>query len=82
MKLNEILNDLLDYAYENKLCKNDNISRSLFGVKIIGLLTPKPSELISQFKQYYQKSPKKASDFFINLTKAVIISISIKLKKI
>ncbi|MBZ7941284.1 UDP-glucose--hexose-1-phosphate uridylyltransferase [Campylobacter molothri] len=64
MKLNEILNALLDYACENKLCKNDNISRSLFCVKIIGLLTPKPSELISQFKQYYQKSPKKASDFF------------------
>lgn len=64
MTLNEILNALLDYACKNQLCENDNVARSLFSVKIIGLLTPKPSELISQFKQYYQKNPKTASDFF------------------
>ncbi|HFP7489823.1 TPA: hypothetical protein ACHD77_001679 [Campylobacter jejuni] len=82
MTLNEILNALLDYACKNQLCENNNVARYLFGVKIIGLLTPKPSELISQFKQYYQKNPKVASDFFINLIKIVIILITIKLKKI
>ncbi|TKX29472.1 UDP-glucose--hexose-1-phosphate uridylyltransferase [Campylobacter aviculae] len=64
MALEDILNTLLDYACKNKLCEDNSIARSLFDVKIMGLLTPKPSELISQFKQYYQKDPKKASDFF------------------
>lgn len=64
MSLEEILNALLHYACKNKLCENNITARELFDTKIMGLLTPKPSEVLSEFKKNYEKSPKKASDFF------------------
>lgn len=64
MPLEEILNALLNYACKKKLCEDDSIARTLFDTKIMGLLTPKPSELILEFNKNYKKSPKKASDFF------------------
>ena len=47
--LKDILAVILDYACENGLCENSVVYRDLFDTKIMGLLTPKPSEVIRAF---------------------------------
>jgi len=65
MCLEEILNGLLDYAYEHGIMKENSIVyRDLFDTKIMGLLVSKPSEVITKFQNLYQDSPKKATDFY------------------
>lgn len=68
-ELKEILESILDYACENALCENSVVYRDLFDTKIMGLLTPKPSEVIKEFKDNYKKSPKQATDYYYNFSK-------------
>lgn len=64
-ELEEILKNLLDYAYEQGLIGENTITdRDLFDTKLMGVLTPRPSEVISEFNQLYEKSPKEATDYF------------------
>ncbi len=69
-KLEEILKDLLDYAYENKIIlENDITQRDLFDTKIMGVLMPRPSELIHRFwKLYQENSPREATDYYYKLS--------------
>lgn len=61
--LEDILSFLNDYAYDQGLIKeNSVVYRDLFDTKIMGLLTPRPSELISKFWALYKESPVKATD--------------------
>lgn len=63
--LEKILGGMLDYAYEQGILKeNSTTYRDLFDTKIMGTLVPRPSEVISKFNAYYEKSPKEATDFF------------------
>lgn len=66
--LQEILAVILDYACENGLCENSVVYRDLFDTKIMGLLTPRPSEVIKKFKAEYEKSPEDATDFYYNFS--------------
>ena len=34
----------------------------------MGILTPKPSQVIKEFRTYYEESPKKATEFFYELS--------------
>lgn len=64
-ELEQILNNLLDYAYEQGRLKENTITyRDLFDTKIMGVLTPRPSEVIARFNELYKKSPKEATDWF------------------
>ena len=67
-ELEEILSSILDYAVENGLCEDSVVYRDLFDTKIMGLLTPKPSEVISKFNELYKDSPKKATDYYYKLS--------------
>ncbi len=68
--LEGILKDLLDYAYENGITKeNGVVYRDLFDTKIMGLLTPRPSEVIAKFDGLYKKDPKEATDYFYTLSR-------------
>lgn len=67
--LEEILGAILDYACENGLCEDSVVYRDLFDTKIMGLLTPRPSEVISKFNAEYEKSPKDATDFYYHLSR-------------
>ena len=67
-ELEEILASILDYAVENGLCEDSVVYRDLFDTKIMGLLTPKPSEVISKFNELYKDSPKKATDYYYKLS--------------
>lgn len=63
--LESILGEMLDYAYEKGVMpENDILHRDLFDTKIMGLLTPRPSEVIGKFRGLYEKSPKEATDFY------------------
>ena len=68
--LEAILKDMLDYAYENGITKeNGVVYRDLFDTKIMGLLVPRPSEVIARFQSLYKKDPKEATDYFYTLSR-------------
>ena len=63
--LPEIFDRLTDAAYDRYIIKSDDIvTRDLFDTKLMGILTPKPSQVIKEFRTYYEESPKKATEFF------------------
>ena len=62
--LEEILAGILDYAVQKGLCGDDITSRDLFDTKIMGILTPMPREVIAIFRELYQVSPEKATDWY------------------
>lgn len=66
--VSEILSDALDYAYEKGIItSNGTVTRDLFDTKIMGVLTPRPSEVITEFYSLYDKSPALATDYFYAL---------------
>lgn len=66
-ELQDILASILDYAVENGLCEDSVVYRDLFDTKIMGLLTPKPSEVISKFHFLYSRDKKAATDYYYKL---------------
>lgn len=68
-ELEEILKTILDYACENGMCENSVVYRDLLSTKIMGALTPKPSEVITKFNSLYEQSPQKATEYYYNLAR-------------
>lgn len=67
--LKEVLNNLMDYAFEYGLLKENSIVyRDLFDTKIMGLLVPRPNEVIRRFWQLYQMSPQEATNYYYKLS--------------
>ncbi len=61
--LNEILDSLLDCAYEKGLMEDNTITyRDLFDTKIMGLLTPPPSVVTKEFERSYKENPLTATE--------------------
>lgn len=68
-RLESILKELLDYAYEAGIMEENDIThRDLFDTKIMGQLVARPSEVIRKFNALYEKSPKEATDFFYKMS--------------
>lgn len=67
--LEETLKALLDYACENNIIEDNTVSRDLFDTKLMGLLTPRPSDVIEKFWNIYKDSHEKATDFFYEFSK-------------
>ena len=66
--LETILKNCLDYAFENGIIQENSILyRDLFDTKIMGILTPKPSEVSRRFKAEYQISSYNATNYFYKL---------------
>ena len=66
--LEEILSDLCDYAAENGLLESNSVVyRDLFDTKLMGILTPRPSEVIRTFSALYAISPETATNYFYDL---------------
>lgn len=57
-----ILNRMCDWAAEKGIIENTFDERDLFDTKIMGELTPRPSEVIRKFKEDYEVSPETATD--------------------
>ena len=60
-----VLNEMMDYAVEQGIMKEDGIVyRDLFDTKIMSMLVGRPSEVIGEFWNLYKESPEAATDFF------------------
>ncbi len=68
-ELEAVLKELLDYACEMGLIEDSIVYRDLFDTKIMGLLTPRPSEVIRTFREKYDTDPKEATDYFYKLSR-------------
>ena len=68
MELEYILAGILDYAVEKGIIGDGITEKDLFDTKIMGLLTPRPSEVIRNFDSLYGESPEKATDYFYKLS--------------
>ena len=62
------LERLCDYAAENGLIENTTAQRDLFDTRLMGVLTPRPSEVIKKFRALYEQSPRAATDYFYSLS--------------
>ena len=70
-ELHLILEDMLTYAVENGILKDDTItSKDLFDTKIMGKLTPLPSVVRNTFAKEYENSPQKATDYYYQFSQA------------
>ncbi len=68
-ELEEILKEILDYAVEKGLCEDSVVYKDLFDTKVMGAITPRPSEVIKTFKDKYSVSPKEATDYYYHLAR-------------
>ena len=70
MELEDILAVLLDDAAARGRIDNGIASRDLFDTRIMGCLTPRPSEVIRRFNTLYkEQGPAAATDYFYALSK-------------
>ena len=63
-ELNELLDALCDYAAENGIIEDSVTYRDLFDTAVMGVLTPRPSQVIDKFNSLYAESPEKATDYY------------------
>ena len=60
-----ILVTLVDDAYaRGVLAENSIVYRDLFDTKLMGVLTPRPAQVIEKFQALYAKSPRAATDWY------------------
>lgn len=64
LTLTEALDNLCDYAVSQGMIEDSVVYRDLFDTKIMGALTPRPSEVIAKFNKHYAVSPEMATDYF------------------
>lgn len=69
-ELEEILAAMDDYAVENGIIDDGVVSRDLFDAKLMGILTPRPSEVIRKFHELYKTSPSDATDWYYDFSRA------------
>ncbi len=62
--VNELLDALCDYAAEKGIIENTVTYRDLFDTAIMGVLTPRPSQVIRNFNSLYSENPEKATDYY------------------
>lgn len=64
MELEEILKALLDDAEARGVISGGVTERDLLDTELMGRLTPRPSQVIAEFKEKLKDSPKAATDWF------------------
>lgn len=68
-ELEDILKRLLDDAVSRGIIEDGTASRDLFDTRLMGCLTPRPSEVIRNFNRLYDKDPVSATDYFYKLSR-------------
>ena len=64
-ELTELLDTLLDDAYERGVLEeNSVVYRDLFDTRLMGLLTPRPSQVREKFAKLRAESPERATDWY------------------
>jgi len=67
--LEDILNNINDYASAKGIIEDTATHRDLFDTRIMGLLMPRPGEVIDKFNKLYAVSPKEATDYYYQLSR-------------
>ena len=67
--LEDLLKTLLDYACDAGLCENSVVYRDLFDTKLMGALTPPPSEVRRLFREKYGESPEAATNWYYRFSR-------------
>ncbi|MCD8158731.1 MAG: UDP-glucose--hexose-1-phosphate uridylyltransferase [Clostridiales bacterium] len=67
--VDEILNELVQYACDKNIIKDTANSRDAFDTKLMGTATPFPREVIKKFNKNYAVSPKEATDWYYGFCK-------------
>lgn len=62
--LEDILAAILDWAEARGLIDGGVTSRDLLDTKLMGVLTPRPSEVIAEFDRLYREDPEAATDWY------------------
>ncbi|MCR4908125.1 MAG: UDP-glucose--hexose-1-phosphate uridylyltransferase [Lachnospiraceae bacterium] len=68
LSLEEILKVLLDDAVSRGVIEEGIASRDLFDTRLMGILTPRPGEVIREFLNRYERSAEEATDYFYALS--------------
>lgn len=69
-ELEAVLGRMCDYAFEKGLIAENSVTyRDLFDTRIMGLLVPRPSEVIRRFNELYAESPQAATDYYYKLSR-------------
>ncbi len=69
--LEAILAALCDYAVERGIIHEDSITeRDLFDTHLMGILTPRPSEVQRKFNELYKEFPQKATNYYYHISRA------------
>ena len=66
--LEDILKSICDFAVKQGIIEDSVTYRDLFDTEIMGLLMPRPSEVIERFNKEYQKSPEDATNYYYKLS--------------
>ncbi len=69
INLEATLKELCDYAVSEGLIDDGVVSRDLFDTKLMGILTPRPSEVVSTFLEKYLESPEEATDYYYQFSR-------------
>lgn len=67
--LEEILKGILDYACEKGLCQDNITARDIFDTRIMGALTPMPSQVRRTFAEKRRESPQAATDWYYKFSR-------------
>jgi len=63
--IHRILEHICDYACERGIIFEDTITRrDLFDTRVMGILTPRPYDVLWEFDKCYSVSPRLATDWF------------------
>lgn len=69
VELAPVLNELLDDAASRGVMEQDTVTyRDLLDTKVMGKMVPWPSQVNRTFWELYKESPKKATDYFYQLS--------------
>ncbi|MGK0465992.1 UDP-glucose--hexose-1-phosphate uridylyltransferase [Clostridium sp.] len=68
---NIILDRVLNWSFESGILENDSsVYRDLLDTEIMNCIIPRPSEIINKFVELYSENPKKATDYYYELSKS------------
>ncbi len=69
LPLHEILEKLTDFAVSRNLADDHQVARDLFDTRLMGALMPLPHEVRNTFRRLYAEDPKKATDWYYDLSR-------------
>ena len=65
-----ILSDIIQYALDTGLVSDSITEQDLFDTKVMDCLLSRPSEIVRRFNELLKKSPKEATDWYYDFSKA------------